>query len=1093
MKLIILIFTLTLVGLQASSAEYFVSLDGDDTNDGTSWEQAFQTIQKGVDSLVPGDTLTIGPGEYREHVFRERLGNTSEQTVIRAAIPGTVVLRGDVPAPAFQPTAGHRFVWEAPWDQPVQAVLEQDTLSVMEIATRLEDLTFKPGSCFYDEAAGKLYISTTDLQPPDQHHYTVSTVPEFGFLIMVAKNLVIDGLAATGFHTAQIKSDWPGYYTVWGILLAGAHKNVIRNCTSWLNGSGIAIQSVRGDGDEGGNLIESCTAFANFSRFSSESGNIMTYQSNNDVMRDLYVYLGGPNGIRHYGAGVRGPAILQDSLAWGSSYADIFLKGGQIQEYGLTERTVTLGVLHSHNIRQSIIGTKNQYNQRPDSDVVNLYYQFRGKEAEHYADPANFDFRLQVDSNLRQAGPDGTDRGVHPYQTDVLFVKPDGDDAASGLSMKQAWQTLPYAISQLRPGDTLYLAGGTYQAADLELAMLPGLTTSIRGRGTEPVIIRGAMRIEGSGNLSFERLIFEQPPLLRQLQNVRFHNCRFSGETMVVSTTRNLTMRHCEFALLGDQPALRVLASRDVELAGNIYDTSGQAVEVDPRSQLRYSDHNAYRQPPQGLPDRYSRIIEPAYELRDGVPVLLNRQAFQAGGPLGTWIGYYRENYERPLAITEPQIFAVHDRSATIEWWSGVAAEVVLAWGPTPACENKVTLNSEAFGTYSLVGLEPDTEYFVKLESAIEPMGGMLVPPRHEPADVSGEPIRFRTSAAAPVPTTYYVSPDGDDTNSGRSADQPWRTINHAAKTVGPGATVQIAGGSYTEQVRMRVSGQAGAPIIFTSAPGEQVILDGDKRRLSVAFQINGKHHITIDGVYFFGHGNGGWDGCVNIFDSSHISLTRSMMHGGRGVGGIAPQILRAQKSDHILMRNCIIASGFQGTYFTATTNLRIEHNVFLRNLICAILNSGGGPGDVQVHKNIFVDSIPSKVRAHLFELGGIEQYVFRDNCFYLRIPDEERKPFLFYGYGPKRISIAEYDVRYGDTRSVIDYPQFVITKDQTPTDRNGNTIDFLADWLVGQKLADFDDFFTLHPELQKRQIGLIPEAFADFHFHQDTTQEDAP
>ena len=51
-------------GPRADRVEYFVSVDGDDNHDGRSLEQAFQTIQHGVDALEEGDTLTIAPGEY---------------------------------------------------------------------------------------------------------------------------------------------------------------------------------------------------------------------------------------------------------------------------------------------------------------------------------------------------------------------------------------------------------------------------------------------------------------------------------------------------------------------------------------------------------------------------------------------------------------------------------------------------------------------------------------------------------------------------------------------------------------------------------------------------------------------------------------------------------------------------------------------------------------------------------------------------------------------------------------------------------------------------------------------------------------------
>ena len=95
-----LLFILLSTTLPAT--DVFVNKRGLDSNAGTSREEAFLTIQKGVDALQPGDTLTIGRGEYVEAVTRKGLGGAEKQTVIRAEIPGTVLLRGDVDAPVFK-------------------------------------------------------------------------------------------------------------------------------------------------------------------------------------------------------------------------------------------------------------------------------------------------------------------------------------------------------------------------------------------------------------------------------------------------------------------------------------------------------------------------------------------------------------------------------------------------------------------------------------------------------------------------------------------------------------------------------------------------------------------------------------------------------------------------------------------------------------------------------------------------------------------------------------------------------------------------------------------------------------------------------
>jgi hypothetical protein len=79
---------------------------------------------------------------------------------------------------------------------------------------------------------------------------------------------------------------------------------------------------------------------------------------------------------------------------------------------------------------------------------------------------------------------------------------------------------------------------------------------------------------------------------------------------------------------------------------------------------------------------------------------------------------------------------------------------------------------------------------------------------------------------ANPGGNSYYVSTKGSDQNSG-SLNSPWRTIQHAANSVGPGATVYVYAGVYNEAVTFPTSGTVSAPITFESLPGQVATLDG--------------------------------------------------------------------------------------------------------------------------------------------------------------------------------------------------------------------------------------------------------------------------
>ena len=1093
----------SIAALPARGAEYFVNKRGADTHDGKTRGNAFLTIQKGLDALQPGDILTIGPGEYEESTRCDDLGGPDKETLIRAEIPGTVHLRGDVPAPRFRKVDGYRFVYVADFTSEVQAVNEIDTLTILQASTSVTELEFWPGACYHDADRGKLYISSSDLQPPDVHHYTVSVTKGFGLLLTKPKRVVVDGLSMSGFHSSKILQHYPGTHTVWGIMAAGARQCVIRNCTAFLNGGGIGMFSAY-EG-EGYNLIEKCQAYANYSKYTQEGGNICGFQSFNDEIRDCYAYLGQPNGIRIYGSGIRGPARMKNCLVWGTSYADIFLKGGQVQKYGMAENCITLGILHSHNVKNCLIGTINQYNRRPDKDTITYASKARSARSREFADPDNLDFRLQATSTFRNAAPDGTDRGPFPYEPNIFYVRPDGDDQADGLSMRNAWKALSRALANLRPGDTLYLEGGTYTAdVELRVSSGEGKTTAIRGRGVGPVIIRGSLSVTRSAGLALERLNFAGAVRLSDSQAINFNNCRFSASTIRADSVADLRITHGEFTGF-KEGAIQLRGCSDVFLSANVFDNPrAPAIGLDGPDAILYSDYNAYRSPDcvwqvkgsivplselQKQHDRYSHVLTPELTIEDGLPRLRNRSRFTAGGPNGSWLGFYREHRDRPLRLDGPRVHSVTDTTANIEWWTSRQAKVAVAWGDTPECKNTTTLTAECFGSFSMTGLAPGRRYYFRIASADERHSSAFATPLTRGLRPEGPPLTFQTATKAVAPKTYYVATDRDDRDTGLSREQTWRTVSRAADGVRAGDTVLIAGGTYRETVRLRTTGAADRPVTFKAVPGERVVFDGDARKITVAFAIAAKQHLRFDGLYFRMFGNGGWESIFNVFDSQHIQITRCFMNGALGRGN-SPQLLRAHTCTDVLMRNCVIASGFQGTYFTNTTNLRIENNVFLRNLICPILNSGGEPKGIVIKNNIFVDSIPSKVKVHLFELGGIDPYVFDNNCFYLRLPDAERKPFLFYGKGPGRLSIAEYEARVGTTNSILTYPRFQITVDRDPLDRKGNRIEFLADWLAAQKDLDFPLLFTTHPDLIKRGIGLQPEAFRDFHF---SRHESAP
>jgi hypothetical protein len=83
------------------------------------------------------------------------------------------------------------------------------------------------------------------------------------------------------------------------------------------------------------------------------------------------------------------------------------------------------------------------------------------------------------------------------------------------------------------------------------------------------------------------------------------------------------------------------------------------------------------------------------------------------------------------------------------------------------------------------------------------------------------------TIMGPPIGHTYYVSPTGNNSNSGSSATSALQTISAAANLAQPGDTVLIEPGTYHEAVGVPRGGTSSAPITFKAVKPGTAIIDG--------------------------------------------------------------------------------------------------------------------------------------------------------------------------------------------------------------------------------------------------------------------------
>ncbi|MBL9176325.1 MAG: right-handed parallel beta-helix repeat-containing protein [Verrucomicrobiales bacterium] len=1093
------------------TGDLYVTVQGNDAHDGRTRETALATLQRAVEVLRPGQTLVIGPGDYFGPVAADHLGSPDVETVIQAEIPGTVLLRGDIPAPSFRPLAGFRRVHVADlaFDQDIQVMNEVDTLRVLPRAPNLSELEYSPGHFYQDRAARKLYVSSSDTRPADRHVYTLTVVGTHGLYLDTPVRVRVEGLTVTGFNSA---AEQPyAQQTLWatyGIFIKNGKRSVIAHCQTYLNGRGIG-SSNEGDRAAGDNRIEDCQAWGNGGvGLGYDTGGIDLLYARRDQVRNSVAFLNQGNGISMRG-GVpdhheADASVAGECLSWGNLHYDFWIKAGP--NFNFFENSVASGSTGiTEHLRRSVIGSGTvQGNdsivlgQEPDIDLQR-----------EFADPDHYDFRLQADSRFIGAADGGGDRGAFAYREDVFYLSVNGSDAADGLSVARAFGTPGRSFARLSPGDTLYLTPGVH-SGDLLITLQgnPADPIVIRGRGREPVVFGGKVRITDSRAVRFENLHFAQDVTLENSDAIHFTNVVFRGQGTALSASDSMDLRVTQSSFTEfTEAAIRLPCTTGVHLAGNVYNNrSGPALQVFSAQAIRYSDYNSYARlegawqlgagagslaEVRANHDRKSAEIVPEFVAHGDSVTLSNAVAFLGGVVAGNPLGAFRRDVPREeLRLLEPpSVHSVSATTANIEWFTSHPAVTSLSWGPTPALANHTTLDVNRFGSFSLAGLTTGTTYYFRIDALRIPDA---VPILAEPVQVAGEVLQFTTKAADEAPRTYFVSPNGSDDHLGLTPDSPFRTIQKAANEVNVGDTVVVGGGTYPETVRLRATGSPTAPISFLGRPGERVTLDGAGGLLDFAFVVGKKSHLRFDNFVFSNHGatvsdSGAWEpsmgGQFNLYGCQDIQISRVLSDGRT----TSDRLVVAKDVDGLRLSNSVDGNKLEGLYLENCPNLLIERSVFARPMITGFILRNYGAETALIRNCIFTDSLavksfrdalgnPNNIGLLTID-GEMDDVVLRDNLFFLRYFSPGKRHLVGdLGYDSLR-DIVLFGTRFADPvfQGVVD----LLAEGGTLDPYDPSLPPFPPDslWSMNRPF-NFRTWFATDPAVVGAGIGLDPTQF---------------
>ena len=914
-----ILFLLAIAATCLTAAELFVGPDAQ-----------FKTIKAGITAMKAGDTLTILPGVYRESIEVANLGAPDKTTVIRAKFPGTVLLRGDVEAPAFKKVPGTMFTYVADWQGKANSVNERDTFKILLPAATIKDLEFNRGLFLYDKEKGKLYISTSDGKAPEEHFYTISVINANGLYLSKPVNVIIEGLMVTGYysHETLLKGMSSSAYA---IRINHPVNSTIRNCKAFFNANGIHV----GHGD--GGTIDKCTVYANGSYNPSSGGGLVVWcpAKNATIKNSLSFYSAkpaGPIGIRIYG----GDAVnckIENCISFGDEATAI--KARNLNSWIIN--SFSQNGLHTNNARNCVSDYVNAFGHE---DHLLRIDKIRKQEHDAlFADPENYDFRPQE-------GAAGIAKGLKEDKN-LFFISPFGKDSNSGRSVKSAWRS----FSKIPAGATVYLLPGAYNGAKITKD-----NVTLRSRGAKQrAVITSTFEVTGK-NVTLRDINFIGGKVTVSGANAVIEGCGFAVPFQITGAVPAVT--HCAFLKDPLLPAEKTYHSN-----------------IDSSSPVRPEYVNA-----EGGDFTLKNFKAFAGRGFDGLPVGPYRLARSAKPTAVTG------PFLRSTSATTANIEWWSDKS-------DVSSELRWGAEPNCGRRIGSAWQGGSYHCATLTGLTPGKKYYFYVASRtplreIHSNAELALQDEFKPRELVRTPVQefILPAASKRSAKEFFVSPQGDDNGSG-SRKKPYRTISRAMDKAVAGDTVTLLPGVYKESFRFRSGGDKNAPLTLRAEKPGSVVIDGF-RKVTTAIALENTDYVVIDGLTFR-EVNDTTGACIKINGGSNITIKRCFQDGRSH--GYTPCFVSAHGTKKLTLENCVIIRGFHGSSFYRCPDLTIRNCVWYVNQIHHFYAHNHADEKVLVENNIFVDNVPAKHSESLFSVYHLEALTMRNNGYYLRMPESHR------------------------------------------------------------------------------------------------------
>ena len=1019
-----------------SGAEYFVSNFGNDSWQGSA-AKPFKTILKAASKVKPGDTVTVRGGVYHE-LLTLRTSGTPEKPIIFRGVPGeTVLMTGAYPVEKkWKKTAGTRFVYESFSPYEVNMLFDSKLINRYMRVDSLDMLDRQPGAFMLDKKTGKLYVNTFTGAHPDSLRFMIVPFLAGGSRFGVNANAVripfsgnTKGVYSLGkgvmiygsniiwenFHMAfypgqSIRVNAPAANVIirnntlfggtCGIMFYGAVKNskILNNKVFRVAGTGIQLA---GDGSKcliKGNYVYNCGTCSPFkgARNGSE-GNVFNiahyggYQYSdiidNTVVSDDQERCGRTL-MRNKGA-IRKFTTQTGNVFYGggvSLYAtddgSALLANNTVFGGGISIGSLTSGGKYTPEIRDNLFLT-----QRQDPKFADVFHR---------------DFRLRPDSPF-------LGKGAFPKAGDMLYVKPAGNGDGS-TPEKAAGFTA--ALARVKGGTrVIYMLPGEYTGK----AMISGNIKLANFKGGKVTVKNGVLI--GKGKISADGIIFKGGSFrikgkVTAIRSV-FDGCDLQSDDIVLKNTTlresriagRTTLRDSLLLGMGNKLTLSRIISEN-----NCF-TSQEALTAF-QKQVREAHRSFCR----------SVTLDKEFTLPQGSDLAC------AGIDCSAVGGRAPAPAVQALTIEKLQAKAVSSSSVMVTWQTPrhYCDVSVRCYSISEKKESSVAHFRqgglrETAGEVLLDNFKPGKSYRINLY--FYPINGQ--------ARVSRQ-INFKMPEGfSHKPVTLQVD---------KKAPGAFRSISAAMAKAGPGDTIMVGPGTYTEAVAVYLSGIT----LKSRIPGKAVLNLGGL--LNYCIKTQKTTDVTIDGFRFTGLPYSASSttvraSAVKNFTMRNCYFTRPA-HGGTGnihLMGFGPE--------GMLIENCVFDSGFHGIWIYPGKNVTVRNCTFSGGGVNAI-HVGCEQGDrTEIYNNIFVDTV-SNHNSPAVSVAEHGKHVYCDYNLYWKTKRAPMQRYYSFGrYKPNHTYSAVWHVKkkdmpltLADTRKRFGVEKHAIEADPLFADeRSGN------------------------------------------------------